>query len=176
MVSAMLRLSTPRLELFPCPPAVARIAYGTRRQLETVLSAPVAADWLDSDGRGLMAYYAQWLQIDPSLLGWGLWLIQHRESGVIFGSAGFKGKPNDAGIIEIGYGVSAQFRRQGYTYETATALIGWAWQHPDVHAVIAECLVDNIGSIGVLEKLGMTRNGMQGTYQLWRLDRPPLPG
>jgi ribosomal-protein-alanine N-acetyltransferase len=38
--------------------------------------------------------------------------------------------------------------------------------------VIAECLPDNVGSIRVLEKLGMQRTGIEGMYIKWKLDKP----
>jgi ribosomal-protein-alanine N-acetyltransferase len=165
-------IQTARLDLFPCPPQVARTTYGGKRQMETLLGAQIAADWLDNEARGLMNYYAQWLEHDPAMLGWGLWLLKLRAERVIFGSAGFKGKPDPSGQVEIGYGIGASYRRQGYTYEAAQALVNWAFQQPAVVRVIAECLPDNAGSIRILEKLGMLRMGIEGMYIKWKLDKP----
>lgn len=167
-----LLIQTERLDIFPCPPQVGRATYGGKRQMETVLGAQVMSDWLDGEARGLITYYSQWLEQDPSLMGYGLWLLKHRADKVIFGSAGFKGKPDIAGQIEIGYGISATYRRKGYTFEAAQALVNWAFQQPTVRRVIAECLPDNAGSIRILEKLGMTRTGIQGMYIKWKLDKP----
>jgi len=167
-----LLIQTARIDLFPCPPQAARAARGGKRQMETLLGAQIAADWLDGEARGLMSYYSQWLEHDPTQLGWGLWLLKHRDDRVIFGSAGFKGKPDLNGRVEIGYGISASYRRKGYTTEAAQALVDWAFQQPAVRRVIAECLPDNIGSIRVLEKLGMVRTGIEGMYIKWKLDKP----
>lgn len=167
-----LLIQTPRLDIFPCPPQIARATYGGKRQMETLLGAPIAADWLDNEARGLLTYYSQWLEHDPTLLGWGLWLLKHRADQIVIGSAGFKGKPDFNGQIEIGYGISATYRRRGYTFEAAQALVNWAFMHPTVRRITAECLIDNAGSARILEKLGMLRVGIEGDYIKWRLDRP----
>lgn len=166
-----LLIQTPRLDLFPCPPQAARTAYGGKRQLESLFGAQIASDWLSKEARGLITYYAQWLEHDPKMLGWGLWLLKHRADRVIIGSSGFKGKPDYHGQIEIGYGIGSSYWRQGYTFEAAAALVDWAFQQPGVRRIIAECLVNNTGSIRILEKLGMTRTGIEVDYIKWKLDK-----
>ena len=90
----------------------------------------------------------------------------------MFGSAGFKGKPDEDGEIEIGYGISPNFRRQGYTFEAARALVDWGFADPDVKILVAECLPNNTGSARILEKLGMTNLGIRGGYIRWKLVKP----
>ena len=167
----MLTLQTERLDLIACPERVAKGALGGARQLETLVGAKIARDWLEDEGRGLLRYYWHFIQTDPSAMGYGLWLITHRTDRVMFGTAGFKGKPDADGVIEIGYGIDKTYRRQGYTYEAAKALVEWAFTQEGVRTVIAECLHYNLGSIRVLEKLGMTRLGETGSYINWRLDK-----
>ncbi|MDZ4764030.1 MAG: GNAT family N-acetyltransferase [Chloroflexota bacterium] len=162
-------LRSARLILMPCPPQVANSAYGGLRQLESLVGARFATDWLDNDGRSLLGYYAHQINHDPTLLGWGLWLIQHAEDRIVIGSAGFKGKPDETGMIEIGYGISQSYRRQGYTFEAARALVDWAFARPDVRRLTAEALYHNVASLRILEKLGMTRTGRMGDYIKWEL-------
>ncbi|MCC6801564.1 MAG: GNAT family N-acetyltransferase [Anaerolineae bacterium] len=169
------KITTQRLTLTACPLQVARAASGGRRQIETLVGARIDERWLDDDGRGLLSYYDYQLREDPTMLGWGLWLIMHTREQVVFGSAGFKGKPDRDGSIEIGYGISPNYRLQGYTFETARALVDWAFAHPEVNRVNAECLPDNTGSARILEKLGMTRLGFLGGYIKWTLPRPAAP-
>ncbi|MDX2162422.1 MAG: GNAT family N-acetyltransferase [bacterium] len=168
----MLTLQTERLDLVACPEQVARAAFGGTRQLETLVGAKIAREWLDDEGRGLLNYYWHMISADPTNLGYGLWMIIHRTDKVMFGTAGFKGKPNSAGIIEIGYGIDKAYRRQGYTFEAAHALVNWGFAQPNVTAVTADCLTTNLGSIRVLEKLGMARTGLVGSYLQWRLEKP----
>ncbi|HVU12871.1 MAG TPA: GNAT family N-acetyltransferase [Phototrophicaceae bacterium] len=166
-----LQIITARLTLTAVPLQVARAANGGKRQLETLIGAHVDDEWLDEDGRGLLTYYDYQLRDDPTMIGWGLWLIMHTAQRVVFGSAGFKGKPDDGGTIEIGYGISPHFRRQGYTFEAATALVEWGFAHPEVKLLNAECLPDNAGSARILQKLGMTNHGLRAGYLRWTLKR-----
>jgi ribosomal-protein-alanine N-acetyltransferase len=167
----MTTLRTERLDVIACPERVAVGAYAGVRQLETLVGAKIARDWLADEGRGLLNYYWHFIRDDSSALGYGLWLLIHRADQRLFGTAGFKGKPNADGEIEIGYGIDKAYRRQGYTYEAARALCDWAFQQPDVRVILAECLENNIGSVRVLEKLGMRRVNTAGAYIHWRLEK-----
>jgi ribosomal-protein-alanine N-acetyltransferase len=165
------QIQTARLTLTACPAQVARAASGGKRQLESLMGARLDDEWLDEDGRGLLSFYDYQLRGDPEMLGWGLWLIKHNADQIVFGSIGFKGKPNHQGTVEIGYGIAPTFRRQGYTFEAAVGLVEWGWQDPRVQRITAECLPDNLGSKRILEKLGMTCTGKQGGYLKWYVDR-----
>lgn len=165
------QIATQRLTLTACPLQVARAAGGGKRQLETLIGARVDNDWLDVDGRGLLSYYDYQLRDDPTVIGWGLWLILLNENRTIIGSIGYKGKPDEDGEIEIGYGISPRYRRQGYTFEAAQALVEWGFAHPTVRQINAECLPNNAGSARILEKLGMTNLGIRGGYVKWKLRR-----
>jgi ribosomal-protein-alanine N-acetyltransferase len=162
-------LVTSRLTLIPCPAEVANAAYSPQRTMEAILGAKLDTEWLEDEGRSLLTYYAGQINFDPMILGWGLWLIMHTADKVVFGSAGYKGKPNVNGMVEIGYGISPKYRRQGYTFEAAQALVNWAFAQPEVRYITAESLTDNWGSIRILEKLGMRRIGVQGSYIKWEL-------
>jgi ribosomal-protein-alanine N-acetyltransferase len=166
------QIVTQRLTLTACPLQVARAAGGGKRQLETLIGAHLDDEWLDEDGRGLLSYYDYQVRDDPSVIGWGLWLIMHNAERVVFGSIGFKGKPDKNGEIEIGYGISPNYRRQGYTSEAALALVTWGFSHPEVRQLNAECLPHNIGSARILEKIGMTRLGIRSGYLKWSMKRP----
>lgn len=167
----MMHLTTERLSLTACPPQIAAAAGAGVRQLESLAGARIDPTWLEEDGRGLLSYYAYQLREEATVVGYGMWLIGLRAEGLIIGSAGFKGKPDRYGMVEIGYGISPHFRRQGYTFEAVCALLAWAFRQPDVLHVTAECLPDNAGSKRILEKSGMTNLGMQGLYLRWNLDK-----
>ncbi len=164
-----MQVQTPRLTLIPCPPQMAEAAGAGRRQIESRIGAHIDPVWLEEDGRGLLSYYAWQLREDSAVAGFGLWLMLLRSPRTVIGSLGFKGKPDRRGCIEIGYGIAPSYRRQGYTYEAVSALVEWAFRQPDVLTITAECLPDNEGSRRILQKLGMTNNGMQGVYLNWSL-------
>lgn len=115
--------------------------------------------------------YLEVLEKDPSLLGWGVWFVIDKEKNTVIGDMGFKGKPNSENTVEIGYGIVPSEQGKGYATEAAMTLIQWAFSFDNVDKVVAECLVDNIPSIRVLEKLQMKRVGLEGNMLKWQLDK-----
>jgi RimJ/RimL family protein N-acetyltransferase len=61
------------------------------------------------------------------------------------------------------YAMSPAHQRQGYTSEAAAAMVEYAFQGMRLRRVIATTTYDNLGSIGVMRKLGM------------RIERNPFP-
>ncbi len=166
-----LRLESARLELLACSAEFSALAYHPAHELEAAVGCPIAADWLDDEARFLIGYYADWVVADRRQLGWGLWLLREKAHNRIIGSAGFKGRPDWNGMIELGYGIAPSFRRQGYASEAAHRLVEWAFTQPQVRSISAECLPDNLASRRVLEGLGMVGVGHEGEYDRWLLQR-----
>ncbi|MGM0898404.1 MAG: GNAT family N-acetyltransferase [Bacillota bacterium] len=108
------------------------------------------------------------LKKDQRLLGWGAW-IAFDKSGAPVGDMGFKGRPDKAGKVEIGYGVKEPHQELGYATEGVQGLIDRAFSFPEVREVTAECYENNLPSIRVLEKLGFERIAQAGDLIFWRL-------
>jgi [ribosomal protein S5]-alanine N-acetyltransferase len=111
------------------------------------------------------------LSEDPTLLGWGPWLILNNEDGKVIGDLGFKGKPNTAREVEIGYGITPSAQNRGYATEAVREIILWVLKSNEVDKVTAECLVDNIPSIRVLEKVKMTNIGHNDGMLKWEITK-----
>ncbi|MFS0865017.1 GNAT family N-acetyltransferase [Fredinandcohnia sp. 179-A 10B2 NHS] len=107
---------------------------------------------------------------DQSTIGWYVWLAKRKEDGKTVGDIGFKGKPVN-GTVEIGYGIDPDEHNKGYATEAAIALVEWAFLHEAVRKVQAECDIDNVASIRVLEKLGMKRIEEMKGMIYWGLER-----
>lgn len=89
---------------------------------------------------------------------------------------GFKGKPNQEGVVEIGYEIIPNYRNQGLATEVAQGLIDYAFSYPQVQLVIAHTLAEKNASTKVLEKVGMfyqeTINDPEdGMIWRWSLER-----
>lgn len=110
------------------------------------------------------------IETDQSTVGWYVWLAKRKEDGKTVGDIGFKGKPVN-GIVEIGYGMDPDEHNKGYATEAAIALVEWAFLHEEVRQVQAECEIDNVASIRVLEKLGMKRVEAKKGMIYWILER-----
>lgn len=127
-----------------------------------------------------MPFFLEELRTRSDLAGWlsWYWILRanspthtpgtvHRpsdkdpRSGIIIGGGGFKGPPDD-GVVEIGYHVLAPHRRRGYATEAVEALLGWAFSHSCVRAVVAETGLRNAPSRRLLEKLGFGSTGDVG--------------
>ena len=91
---------------------------------------------------------------DPWVLGYD---VVHRDSQSVIGSAAFKGAPTADGLVEIAYGIDAEFRRQGYATEAAATLLRFAFADPRVRMVCAHTLPGAEASGRVLTKNGFVR-------------------
>lgn len=173
-----LRLRTKRLELVAADAALARIeADGNFVRLGALLRARVPAEWPPAETRDVLALFAERLATCPEQAGWWGWYFIRAESKaqrVLIGGGGFK-SPADGRIVETGYSLLPEFRRQGYASEAVAALVNWAFAHPAVLAVGAETSPDNAGSLGVLRSVGMQPVGAgaePGTVR-YEIARPP---
>ncbi|HEX6923122.1 MAG TPA: GNAT family N-acetyltransferase, partial [Bacillales bacterium] len=138
------------------------------------LLADVPDGWPADELKSFLPFYIEDIEKDPDLLGWGIWVLMDRNQNIVVGDAGFKGKPDPSGIVEIGYSVHADFRNRGYASEAALALSDWAFtEHRNVRKILAECDEENISSIRVLKKLGMNRQASDGRLLQWELERKP---
>ena len=68
--------------------------------------------------------------------------------------------------FEVGYALARPYWGKGYMTEILRAVIDWALAQPDIFRVQAFCDVENIGSARVMEKAGMTREGLLRRYIL----------
>ena len=145
---------------------MAHAALVSRQALGQLLGASIAPGWPSADLRDAIPVYLAQLERDPNALGWGLWLMLDPTTNVVVGDAGFKGRPDALGRVEIGYGTARSERGQGYATEAAAALVEWAFQR-GVRVVTAESLNHNKPSIRVLEKTGFRRTGQVGPMIKW---------
>jgi len=130
--------------------------------------------WPDQESMDTLPRIIKRLEQLPEPTGFESWMIVLRHNATVIGDAGFKGAPNKEGIVDIGYSIIEQEQQRGYGLETARALVGWAFRHPHVEAVTANCLLENTASIRLLEKLGMQETVRDDEMIYWKLHRPHL--
>ena len=158
-------METSRVMLVPCSLELAE-ALADRAAAEKLLGAAIPEGWPDDELTGLLRLYTEWLRDDPTVLGYGPWIVIAPEERAVVGSAGFSGRPKD-GEVELGYGIAEPYRNRGYATEAAGALVEWALAQPGVERVIARSDRDNQPSTRVLEKIGMTRGQAEGKTVRW---------
>ncbi len=67
---------------------------------------------------------------------------------------------------EIGYYLEQASWNQGFATETARALLSFGFSRLGLHRMVALCFVENRGSAHVLEKIGMSREGILRKHRL----------
>ena len=99
----------------------------------------------------------------------GGWFVTLAEDGRVVGDCGTLGWVDDAGRVEIGYGLAAPFRGRGLGTEAVRALADWVGAQPGVSAVIASVEVGNEPSRRLLDRLGFVLTGEADRH--WQLER-----
>lgn len=121
--------------------------------------------------QAMQSLYRDALKNRENYLWYTNWQIILKSEKVSIGSTCFKGKVDEKGEVEIGYGTDPGYRNKGYMTEAVTAICRWALKQEGVMAVIAETENDNIASHRVLEKIGIRKYRESGDCTWWRLER-----
>jgi len=85
--------------------------------------------------------------------------VVEQPSGTVIGSAGFKGHPDSAGMVEIAYGIVPSRQGQGFATEAAGALLRFAAADRRVRLLRAHTLPEANASTHVLRKCGFVHIG-----------------
>ena len=88
------------------------------------------------------------------------WGIEYKENGKFIGTIDFVWWQPDHKIAEIGYVISKDYWGKGLTTEVAKELVKFGFEEMDLVRVQARCDVENIASARVMEKAGMTFEGI----------------
>jgi RimJ/RimL family protein N-acetyltransferase len=106
---------------------------------------------------------------------WGPYTLIERVTQLCIGGIGFKGPPDSAGVVEIGYGICASRQNRGFMSEAVARLIELA-RDEGAFALGAETDAKNVASQRVLEKCGFARASQESGSIWWRLELfPSLP-
>lgn len=81
-----------------------------------------------------------------------------KESGKLIGYILFH--EIDPEIYEIGWFFNRSYWNNGYAYESCKAVMEHGFRQSEVHKIFAET-IDGVKSVGLMEKLGMKREGIQ---------------
>ncbi len=100
-----------------------------------------------------------------------LWTIVYKERNQMVADVCFKGMPNAAGEIEIGYGTYDEFQGKGFMTEALGAMIEWAFSQPGVKTMLAETDQTNEASHRTLLKNNFKQDKEVDKMIWWKLDR-----
>jgi RimJ/RimL family protein N-acetyltransferase len=91
--------------------------------------------------------------------GFGLWLVELNGSATPIGICGLL-KRETLSDVDIGFAFLPQYRSQGYALESAAAVMGHAKNVLGLSRVVAITDEDNVASIRLLQKIGLSFDRM----------------
>jgi len=86
--------------------------------------------------------------------GFGFYLTSLKENDAPIGVCGLVKRPT-LEHIDVGFAFMPGYRRRGYGYESSVAILDYAKNVLGIDYIVAITDLDNIGSIKLLEKLGL---------------------
>ena len=98
-----------------------------------------------------------------------LWTAISKTENKMVGDLCIIGEPNQAGEIEIGYGIYDEFRNKGLMTEIVQGIIGWAKSQQGVKSIVASTEKTNVASYKVLQKNRFVKTHETETLFRWKL-------
>ncbi len=77
----------------------------------------------------------------------------------LIGNCGIRMESPGALAADVGYELAPQHWGCGYATEAACAIVQFGFTELGLHRIQSRCIADNVGSVRVLEKLGMRLEG-----------------
>lgn len=144
------QIETRRLVLVPLPVETARAILGGDSSVVTPAEGWPHADTLDA---------LRMVVKDDA--PWPAWLVTL--DGLVIGDCGTVGSVDEAGDVEIGFGLAAGHRGFGYGTELVEGLAQWLVGQPGVRRVVARgVLAHNTPSRRALERAGFRLESSDG--------------
>ncbi|MFC4403859.1 GNAT family N-acetyltransferase [Gracilibacillus xinjiangensis] len=88
------------------------------------------------------------------------WGMEYKENGKFIGTIDFVSWEPQHKTAEIGYVLSKQYWGKGLTTEAAREIISFGFKEMDLVRIQAKCFVENTASQRVMEKAGMSFEGI----------------
>jgi ribosomal-protein-alanine N-acetyltransferase len=98
------------------------------------------------------------------------WIVVDKKINTIVAELGFKGPPNEAGEVEIGYGTMPAFQGKGYMTKAVKTVVEWAHSREDIKSVLGSVDKKNPASIRVLEKSGFQFYEAKENLLWWKIN------
>jgi RimJ/RimL family protein N-acetyltransferase len=167
------RLAGERVTLIPVPHelSVAVLAGTGLAEAVAALGLTAATGWPHADTADALRPLAEHGGPGPAH---GTFLIA--VAGELVGECGWFGAPDEAGQVEIGYGLAASARGRGLGTEAVGVLAAWVDGQPGVRRITADALIGNEPSRRVLERLGFRAEGEHPPYITYVRDAPHIDG
>jgi RimJ/RimL family protein N-acetyltransferase len=153
---------TPRVEIVQLDAAALRgLGGGDQAAAERTSPIPLSPSLAGPECRRVWQLRAEQVVADPSSAAWITGIVWDPDRALAVGRAGYHGPPDETGMVEVGYSIDPQFRRQGYARAALRALLARAEAEPDVRTFRATISPDNVASRDLVLAHGLVEVGEQ---------------
>jgi RimJ/RimL family protein N-acetyltransferase len=175
---------TPHVQIVQLDAAALRgLGDGDQAAAERTAPVPLSPYLAGPECRRVWEMRAEQVVEDPPSAAWVTGVVWDPERRLAVGRAGYHGPPDADGMVEVGYSVDPQYRRQGYARAALRALLARARAEPDVRTFRATISPDNVASRDLVLAHGLVEvgeqwddeDGLEIVYELPLDGRPTLP-
>ncbi len=164
-----------RIKLINCDRKILESITQGNDVLSEYLNVNVIGKWTEF-GDQIFGLSLQQVIKNPDLKKWYAYLMIEIESNTLIGNCGYKGPPDENGMVEIGYEVAEKFRNRGYATEIAGILIKIAFEDKEIKGILAHTLPEENASVKVLKKCNFkfvkeVCNNDDGTVWQWKKEK-----
>ena len=153
---------TPRVEIVQLDAAALRgLGDGDQAAAERTSPVPLSPYLAGPDCRRVWEIRAEQAARDPASAAWITGIVWDPERELAVGRAGYHGPPDADGMVEVGYSIDPQYRRQGYARAALRLLIARAEAEPEVRTFRATISPDNVASRDLVLAHGLVEVGEQ---------------
>lgn len=149
-------IETKNLKLISGKIDILTSAIQSNEALAIKINASVPDNWTEF-GVFALQYSLDKLSESEEEINWWTYLPIHKQDNKLIGSGGYKGKPTDEGIVELGYEIAPDYRNKGLATEFAKGLIENALKDENVKSIVAHTLGHENASTKVLQKCGFVK-------------------
>lgn len=158
-----------RLEIRPLTSLQLEMFIDNPKELSAVLELSVELTTLDEHMKKVYHLKAKRIEAKPSSLLYNTYfLIILREEGIVIGTLGLKGSPDEEGLIEVGYAIHESYRNKGYMKEALKIYVDWLMKIEEVSGVNACTSNVNVASHKVLQATGFEKIYKNCDMIIWR--------
>ena len=111
------------------------------------------ADRTEAEVRDFVGMFISWRREEPRTKFQLAAVL--KENDLLIGNCGIRMDDSERHQADIGYEFDSCYWNRGYAPEAARAILTFGFEELGVVRIHARCIADNVGSIRVLEKIGM---------------------
>lgn len=105
-----------------------------------------------------LEYTKEYIQNVYGFYGFGMWVLEEKESGRVIGRAGLEYREGFDGL-ELGYMLGVRYQHKGYAYEACNAILSYGISELEQKEYCSFVSRDNTASIRLCQRLGFVPNG-----------------